>query len=184
MRVDAQPARQCGGERQRIAGGRGGEVAGDVEGEGLALVGALVGDRCRGRTAVADGELEGLADRLAVGIGGGDGDRVIAEVAVGRRSRDDAGLGVDAQPARQRGGERQRIAGGRGGEVAGDVERERLALVGALVGDRGRGRTAVADGELEGLADRLAVGIGGGDGDVLAGDKIFEIVNEPASVFK
>ena len=31
-------------ERQRIAGGRGGEVAGDIEREGLTLVGALVGD--------------------------------------------------------------------------------------------------------------------------------------------
>ena len=171
--VDAQPGRQCGGEGQRIASGRRGEVAGDVEREGLTLVGALVGDRGCGRAAVADGELEALADRLAVGVGGGDGDRVGAVVAVGRRSRDDAGLGVDAQPGRQCGGEGQRIASGRRGEVAGDVEREGLTLVGALVGDRGCGRAGVADGELEALADRLAVGVGGGDGD---GDRVGAVV--------
>ena len=166
--VDAQAGRQCGGVCQRIAGGRSGEVAGDVEREGLTLVGALVGDRGCGRAAVADGELEGLADRLAVGVGGGDGDRVGAVVAIGRGSGDDAGLGVDAQAGRQCSGVCQRIAGGRSGEVAGDVEREGLTLVGALVGDRGCGRAAVADGELEGLADRLAVGVGGGDGDRVA----------------
>ena len=143
-----------------------------IEREGLPLVGALVGDRGVGRAAVADGELEGLADRHAVGVSGGDGDRVGAVVAVGRGSGDDAGLGVDAQAGRQCGGVCQRIAGGRSGEVAGDVEREGLTLVGALVGDRGRGRAAVADGELEGLADRHAVGVSGGDGDGLAGMNI------------
>ena len=102
---------------------------------------------------VAYREVESLVDGLAMGVGGGDGDRVVAVVAVGRRSGDDAGVGVDAQAGRQRGGVCQRITGGRSGEVVGDVEREGLTLVGALVGDRGCGRAAVADGELEALAD-------------------------------
>ena len=65
----------------------------------MTLVGGLVCDRGCGRTAVADLELEGLADRHAVGVGRGDRDRVVAEIAVGRYAGDDAGMGVDLRPA-------------------------------------------------------------------------------------
>ena len=75
-------------------------MAGDIEREGLALIGALVCDGGGGRAAVADGEMEALADRLAMGVGRGDRDRVVAEVAVGRGARDDAGMGIDAEAGR------------------------------------------------------------------------------------
>src|SRR6202030_792212 len=103
------------------------------ERERLALVGALVGDGGAGRAGVADRQGEALADRLAVGVGGGDGDGVAAVSGVGRGSRDHPGGGIDAEAGRQGGGVGQGIAGRRGGEVAGDVERERLSFVGALV---------------------------------------------------
>jgi len=44
--------------------------------------------------------------------------------------------------------------------MAGDVEREGLAFIAALVRDGGRGRPAVADGKMEALADRLTMGVG------------------------
>ena len=140
-------------------------MAGDIEREGLAFVGALVCDRGCGRAAVADLELEGLADRLAVGVGRCHGDRVIAEIAVGRHAGNDAGMGVDAETGRHRSREGQGVAGGGRLEVTGDIEREGLAFEGALVCDRGCGRAAVADLEMEGLADRHAVGVGRRDGD-------------------
>src|SRR5580704_9245755 len=124
MGIDAEAGRQCCREGQAIACGGGGEVAGDVEREGLAFIGALVSDGSSGRSAVADGEIETLADGLAVGVGSGDRDRVVAEVAVGRGARDDAGMGIDAEAGRQRSRERQSVAGGRRGEGAGGVERE------------------------------------------------------------
>ena len=49
--------------------------------------------------------------------------------------------------------------------MAGDVERIGLALVGALVGDGGRGRTAVGDIEREVLADHHARARRGGGRD-------------------
>ena len=54
-------------------------------------------------------------------------------------------MGIDAEAGRQRTREGQGVAGGGRREVAGDVEREGLAFVGALVCDRGCGRAAVAD---------------------------------------
>jgi len=153
--IDAEPFRQRGREAQRVAGGRRCEVAGDVEREALAFIAALIGDCGGSRTGVTDHEVEALADRLAMRIGRRHGDRVAAEVAVGRDAGDDAGVGIDAEPFRQRGREAQCVAGGRRCEVAGDVEREALALIAALIGDCGRARTGVAD-HLEALADRLS----------------------------
>jgi hypothetical protein len=46
--------------------------------------------------AIAHREVESLADRMAVGVGGGDGDRVVADIAVGWRSGDDAGMRIAA----------------------------------------------------------------------------------------
>jgi len=66
-------------------------------------------------------------------------------------------MGIDAEPGRQRGREGQGVAGGGSGEMAGDVEREGLAFIAALVRDGGRGRPAVADGKMEALADRLTM---------------------------
>ena len=165
MGIDAEAGRQGGRVGQGVAGGRGGEVAGDVEREGLALISALVRDGGGGRSAVADRQMEALADRLAMGVGRRDRDRVVAEVAVGRRARDHAGVGIDAEAGRQLGRKGQGIAGSGGGEMAGDIEREALALVGALVCDGGGGRAAVADRQMEALADRLAMGVGRGDRD-------------------
>src|SRR5471032_2697869 len=115
--------------------------------------------------AVADGQMEALADRLTMRVGRGDRDRVVAEVAVGRGTGDDAGVGIDAEAGRQCGREGQGIAGGGSGEVAGDIEREGLAFIAALVCDGGGGRPAVADGDVEALADRLTMGVGCGDGN-------------------
>src|ERR1700676_4172817 len=95
-----------------------GEEAGDVEREGVAFVGALVCDGGGGRAAVADLEMEALADRLAMGVGRRHRDRVVAEVAVGRGARDDTGVGIDVEARRQLGREAQGIAGGRSCEVA------------------------------------------------------------------
>ena len=102
MGVDAKPGRHRSREGQGVARGGRHEVAGDVEREGLAFEGALVCDRRCGRTAVADLELEALADRLAVGVGRRDGDRVVAEIAVGRHARNDASMGIDAKTGRHR----------------------------------------------------------------------------------
>src|SRR5216683_2686253 len=134
-------------------------MAGDVQGERLTLVGALVRDHGCGRAAVADAKLEALADGLAVAVGRRHRDGIVAEVAVGWSSRDDAGERVDMEARRQGGAKRQRIAGRRSREVAGDIEGERLTFVGALVRDHGCGWAAVADGKLEALADGFAVGI-------------------------
>ena len=106
-----------------------------------------------------------FADCLTVGVGRCNRDRVIAYVAAGRGARDDAGMGVDAEAGRQRGREGQGVACRGSGKVAGDVEREGLAFIGALVRDRGRGRPAVADGKMEALADRLTMGVGRRDRD-------------------
>ncbi len=121
---------------------------------------------------VAYGEIETLADRHAVGVGRRHGDRVVANIAVGQRTGDDAGMGIDAQAGRQGGRVGQRITGGRSGEMAGGIEAEALTFVGALVCDGGRGRASVADSEVEALADGLAVGIGRRNGDGLFGRKI------------
>ncbi len=165
MGIDAQAGRQGGRVGQRITGGRSGEMAGGIEAEALTLVGALVVNSSCGRTSVADSEVEALADGLTVGIGRRDSDWVVAEVAVGRSAGDDAGMGIDAQAGRQGGRVGQRITGGRGGEVAGDIEAETLTLVGALVVNSSCGRTSVADSEVEALADGLTVGIGRRDSD-------------------
>ena len=149
MSIDAEARRQLGREGQGIAGGRSREVAGDIEREGLALIGALVGDGGGGRAAVADGKMEALADRLAMRVGRRHRDRIVAEVAVGRDARDDTGMRIDTEASRQRGREGQRIAGSGSREVTGDVEREALALIGALVSDGGGGRSAVANGKRE-----------------------------------
>ena len=93
-------------------------MAGDIEREGLAFVSALVCDGGGGRAAVADSKMKALADRFAVGIGGRDRDRVIAEVAVSRGARYDARVGIDAEAGRQLGREVQGIAGRRGREMA------------------------------------------------------------------
>ena len=99
-------------------------MAGGIERKCLALIAALVCDGRGGRPAVADGQMEGLADRLAMGVGRRDRDGAVAEVAVGRSSGDDAGMGVDTKPGRQRGRIGQHVAGSRRGKVARDVERE------------------------------------------------------------
>src|ERR1019366_4721510 len=78
---------------------------------------------------VAYREIESFVDGLIMGVGCSDGDRVVADVAVGRDAGDDAGMGIDAQAGRQRGRERQGIARGRRREVTGDVDRERLPLI-------------------------------------------------------
>ena len=160
MGVDAQAGRERGGERQGIAGCGRRKVAGDIERDGLAFAYALIRDGRCGRAAVADREMEGLAGSLPMGVARRHRNRVAAEVAVGWGAGDDAGMGIDAQPGRERGGIRQRIAGCRRREVAGNVECENLACVGALVRDCGCGRAAVADGKLEALADGLTVGVG------------------------
>src|SRR3984893_10201573 len=110
-------------------------MTGDIEREALAFIRALVRDGGSSRTAVADGKMETFADRLAVGVGGRDRDRVVAEVAVGRHARDDAGIGIDAETRWQLGREDQGIAGG-SGEVIGDIEREAVALISDLVCDK------------------------------------------------
>ena len=92
-------------------------------------------------------------------------------------------MGIDAQAGRQGGRVGQRIAGGRSGEVAGDIEAEALPLVGALVGNGSCSRAGVADREIEALADGLAVGIGRRDGDGLFGER-FVTANEPVSGLK
>src|ERR1700732_2909603 len=109
--------------------------------------------------------MEALADRLAMGIGRRHRNRIVTVVAVGRRARDDPGMGIDAEAGWQLGREGQSIAGGGSGKVAGDVERGALSLKGALVCDGGGGRAAVAGGEMEALVDRLAMGVGGRDRD-------------------
>ncbi len=119
----------------------------------------------RGRTSVADSEVEALADGLAVGIGRRDSDWVVAEVAVGRSAGDNAGMGIDAQAGRQGGRVGQRITGGRSGEMAGGIEAEALTLVSALVVNSSCGRAGIADSEVEALADGLAVGVGRGNGN-------------------
>ena len=158
--IDAKAGRQFGREGQGIADSGSREVAGDIKRESLALISALVCDGGCGRAAVADGKMEAFADRLAMGIGRGDHDRVVAEIVVGRGARDDAGLGIDAKARRQLGREGQRIAGGGGFEVAGDIEREGLAFISALVCDGGCRRAAVADLEVEALADRFSMRVG------------------------
>src|SRR3984893_14037300 len=140
-------------------------MAGDVEREGLAFVSALICDRSCSRAAVAHLELEGLADRLAMSVGRRHGNWMIAEIAVGGHAGYDSGMSIDLEAGRHRSRKGKGVAGGGSREVAGDVEREGLAFIGALVCDCGCGRAAVADLKLEGLADRLAMGIGRRPGD-------------------
>ena len=118
MGIDGEACGKRGGVGQRVACGRGREVARDIEAPGLSLAGALVGDRGAGRSGVGDGEGEALADALAMGIGDGDGDRVRPIVAIGRHAGDDAAMGIDGEACGQCGGEGQRIACGRRREVA------------------------------------------------------------------
>ena len=47
---------------------------------------------------------------MTMGVGRCDRDRVVAEIAVGRYAGDDAGMGVDAEPGRQRCREGQGVA--------------------------------------------------------------------------
>ena len=115
-------------------------MAGDVEREGLAFVGALVCDRSPGRTFVADLEVESLADRFAMRVGRRHRDRVVAEIAVGRHAGDDARMGVEAEAGRHRAREGQGVAGGGRLEMAGDVERVGLAF-GSRSGLRSRLRS-------------------------------------------
>ena len=117
MGIDAEAGRQFGREGQGIAGGRSLEVAGDIKREGVTFKRALVCDGGSGRASVADGKVEALADCLAMGIGRRHRDRIVAEVAVGRSTRDDAGVGIDAEPHWQFGREGQGIAGGRSFEM-------------------------------------------------------------------
>ena len=77
-------------------------MAGDVEREGLAFIGALVRDNGCCGAAVVDLKEKSLADRHAMGIGCGHRDRMVAEIAVGRHARDDAGAGIDAEAGGQR----------------------------------------------------------------------------------
>src|ERR1700726_2614242 len=124
-------------------------------------------------------QIKVVADRLTMRVGRRHRDWIVADIADGRGARDDAGMGIDAQAGRQRGREGQRVAGCGSGEVAGDIKREGVAFVGALVCDGGSGRAAVADSEIEALADCFAMGIGRRHGDrSLAG--MAEIVNEPS----
>ena len=77
----------------------------------------MVCNRGSGRAAVADLEVEALADGLAVGVGRRHRDCIIAEVAVRWGAGDDAGVGIDAEARWQLGREGQGIAGGGGEEV-------------------------------------------------------------------
>src|ERR1700693_4569754 len=95
-------------------------------------------------------------------------DWVVAYVADGRSTGDDARMGIDAKPGWQRSREGQRIAGCRSGEVASDIKREALALVGALVCDGRCSGATVAYGKMETLADRLTVRVGCRHGDRVA----------------
>src|SRR5262249_23531258 len=97
MSVDLEASPHRPGEGQGIGGGWGCEMAGNVERNRLTFIGSLVCDRRCRRTAVADLKLEGLADRLAVRIGRGHSDRMIAVVAVSRYAGDDACMGVEAE---------------------------------------------------------------------------------------
>ncbi len=124
MGINAEAGRQGSRVRQGVTGSRRGEVARDIERESLALIGALVGDRRGGWPAVANSQMEILADRLAMGVGRRDRDCMVAEVAVGRSAGDDAGMGIDAQAGRQGSRVRQGVTGSRRGEVASDIERE------------------------------------------------------------
>src|SRR5260221_6392429 len=96
-------------------------------------------------------QIKVVADRLTMRVGRRHRDWIVADIADGRGARDDAGMGIDAQAGRQRGREGQRVAGCGSGEVAGDIKREGVAFVGALVCDGGSGRAAVADLDRESL---------------------------------
>src|SRR6266436_1909106 len=78
----------------------------------------LAGDElaCDRETAVERREIEIILVRAA-GV-----------VAVGRYSRDNAGVGIDAEAGGQRRRVGQRVVGGGSREVAGEVEREALTL--------------------------------------------------------
>ncbi len=170
MGIDAETGGQRSRESQGIARGGSLEVAGNVEREGLAFIGSLICDRSRRRAFVTDLKVEGLADRHAMGVGRRHGDYVVAEVAVGRHARNDAGVCIDAETGRQRSRESQGIARGGSLEVAGDVEREGLAFIGSLICDRSRRRAFVTDLKVEGLADRHAMGIGRRYGDCVVAE--------------
>jgi len=68
--------------------------------------------------AVADLEMEALADRHAMGVDRRHRDRVVAQIALGRRARDDPGMRIDVKTSGQRSREGQGVAGGGSHEVA------------------------------------------------------------------
>ena len=109
---------------------------------------------------VANLEVEALAQRHAMGVDSRDGDWTVSQVGLGRHAGDHSGMGIDAEACRQCTREGQGVAGGGSHEVAGNVEREALAFIAALICDRCRRRTAVADLEVKSLADRHAMGVG------------------------
>src|SRR5450755_1535412 len=74
-------------------------------------------------------------------------------------------MGIDAEAGWQCGREGKGIASGGSVEVARDIKREAMALVGTLICDGGGGRAAVADGKMEALADRHPVGVSRGHRD-------------------
>src|SRR5271156_431141 len=78
-------------------------------------------------------------------------------------------MGINSEAGRQRSRVGQRIAGSRRGEITGDVEREGVAVISALIGDGGHGRPTIGNGQIEALADRLAMGGGGRDRERVAG---------------
>src|ERR1700681_4960319 len=97
MGIDAEAGGQRRCEGEGVTGRTSHAVAGNAEREGLPFGGSLMCDRGRRRAAVTDLQLEALADRYAVGIGGRHLDRMVAKIAVGRHARDDSGMGVDAK---------------------------------------------------------------------------------------
>ena len=63
-------------------------------------------------------QIEVFADGLAVRVGRGHRNWGVAYIADGRGTRDDAGVGINAEAGWHRGRESQRIASRRSGEVA------------------------------------------------------------------
>src|SRR5581483_4423889 len=98
-----------------------GEMAREVERKGGAFVCSLVGNCGCGWAAVADLEVECLADRLAVRIGRRHRARVVAVRAVSRYPGDDARMSIVAETGRHCPREGERVAGSGCREVAGNV---------------------------------------------------------------
>jgi hypothetical protein len=93
-------------------------------------------DRRLGDVAYRDGKLPRRAQGRGPVVGHDDSDRVHARpVAVGRRPREQTGIGVDARSRRRSGGERIRqvVAGVR---IRADrTKRQQLSFVDFLIGD-------------------------------------------------